>query len=309
MAVHPTDAAVEGMGVHGLRFLNDEWNDSISNGAAFTVRWNQSLAKAGSGLGVFKVTYPKDGVVVYELVSNLTDAIDGDGESCKWTPQNLDKKDLYAMWLTSGTSGEDTQSNWTLSPPWIPKEPTGQSSNTWAAPFIIPVVCLLGLYAACLTGYLVYRRRKKARREKEDATPHQDVSRNNSVASAATSPTIVAADDATGKRGRTAAPSIHSGTDVTVVSGAAGGVPDDFFDVERSPVDGHSDRPDRSNRRGIRLVNSSASGSEVTLHSAREADVADADKDVEKGEKSVPNSPNGRNFSRPVQKSAGRGIA
>lgn len=72
MAVHPTDAAASGLGVHGLRFLNDEWNDSISNGDSFTVRWNQSLATLGSGLGVFKVTYPKDGVVVYELISNLT---------------------------------------------------------------------------------------------------------------------------------------------------------------------------------------------------------------------------------------------
>lgn len=72
MAVHPTDAAAAGLGVHGLRFLNDEWNDSISNGDSFTLRWNQSLARLGSGLGAFKVTYPKDGVVVYELVSNLT---------------------------------------------------------------------------------------------------------------------------------------------------------------------------------------------------------------------------------------------
>ncbi|RCI13198.1 hypothetical protein L249_0855 [Ophiocordyceps polyrhachis-furcata BCC 54312] len=176
MAIHPTDVATQGMDVHGLRFLNDEWNDSISNGEVFTVRWNQSLTKVGSGLGVFQVTYPKDGVVVYELVSNLTDAIENDGATCKWMPQNLEKKNVYAMWLTSADA---LHPNWTLSPPWVPKEApnghdgskSGSQGTPWAAPFLIPVVCLLGLYALSLTGYLVYRRRKKTKMEKSLASP------------------------------------------------------------------------------------------------------------------------------------------
>lgn len=57
---------------------------------------------------------------------------------------------------------------------------------TWAAPIVIPVVCLLVLYAICLSVYLLFRRRKKAKREEKDATPHQDVGRNNSVDSAMT---------------------------------------------------------------------------------------------------------------------------
>lgn len=72
MALNPKDAAASGMGGHSLRFLNDDWNESISNGELFTLRWNQSLVKGGSELGLFKVTYPADGVVVYELVTNLT---------------------------------------------------------------------------------------------------------------------------------------------------------------------------------------------------------------------------------------------
>lgn len=56
----------------------------------------------------------------------------------------------------------------------------------WAAPIVIPVVSLLVLYAICLSIYLAYRRRKREKRAKEDATPHQDVSRNNSVDSAIT---------------------------------------------------------------------------------------------------------------------------
>ena len=74
MAQQPAAAAASNVYGHGLRFLNDEWNDSISNGDPFTLRWNQSLVKAGSELGLFKVTYPEDedGVVVYDLISNLT---------------------------------------------------------------------------------------------------------------------------------------------------------------------------------------------------------------------------------------------
>ncbi|KAF4509843.1 hypothetical protein G6O67_001783 [Ophiocordyceps sinensis] len=229
MAVHPTDAAASGLGVHGLRFLNDEWNDSISNGDSFTVRWNQSLATLGSGLGVFKVTYPKDGVVVYELISNLTDTIKGN--SCDWTPNNLEKKSLYAMWLTAGQ--DNTHPNWTLSPPWVPKDPSGNGASPWAAPFIIPVVCLLGVYAASLTGYLVYRRRKRARREQEDAIPHQDASRNNSVDSDVTMQSLSDIEGGPEKRSVVVFTDRPSDTDVTV-RGAAGSASIDRSDIERA---------------------------------------------------------------------------
>lgn len=73
MAHQPAAAAVAyDVNGHGLRFLNEDWNDSISNGDLFTLTWNQSLVKAGAELGLFKVTYPADGVVVYDLVANLT---------------------------------------------------------------------------------------------------------------------------------------------------------------------------------------------------------------------------------------------
>lgn len=65
-----TGPATEGI---GLRFLNEEWNDSISNGHPFTIQWNESLDRTQAPeLGLFKITYPKDGVIAYELVSNLT---------------------------------------------------------------------------------------------------------------------------------------------------------------------------------------------------------------------------------------------
>lgn len=57
---------------HGLRFVNEEWNDSIANGDKFLLKWNASVVGAAAQLGLFKVTYPKDGVVVYELAANLT---------------------------------------------------------------------------------------------------------------------------------------------------------------------------------------------------------------------------------------------
>lgn len=65
-----TGATNEGF---GLRFLNEKWNDSISNGHPFTIRWNETLNSTLSPeLGLFKITYPKDGVAAYELISNLT---------------------------------------------------------------------------------------------------------------------------------------------------------------------------------------------------------------------------------------------
>lgn len=184
----PPDTAI-GIHGHGLRFLNEEWNDSISNGQPFTLKWNQSLVKTGAQLGLFKIRYPADGVVVYDLVSNLSGSIDS--VSYKWTPENLGKK-LYSLWLSDG---QDARPNWAVSPPWIPKEEESKSRLHWAAPIVIPVVSLLVLYAICLSIYLSYRRRKREKREKEDATPHQDVSRNNSVDSAITVQTFTETDD------------------------------------------------------------------------------------------------------------------
>lgn len=77
MAHQPAAAVAFGVHGHGLRFLNEEWNDSISNGDPFTLKWNQSVVKAGAELGLFKVTYPADGVVVYDLVTNLTGVYPG----------------------------------------------------------------------------------------------------------------------------------------------------------------------------------------------------------------------------------------
>lgn len=57
---------------HGLRFLNDEWNNTIINGDEFTLRWNASLDLHNAELGLFRVMYPDQGVVVYQLDSNLT---------------------------------------------------------------------------------------------------------------------------------------------------------------------------------------------------------------------------------------------
>lgn len=74
MALHPAAAAAAGGNGHSLRFLNEDWNDSISNGNPYTLRWNQSLAEAGGQLGLFTVSYPRDGIIVYDLVSNLTGA-------------------------------------------------------------------------------------------------------------------------------------------------------------------------------------------------------------------------------------------
>ncbi|KAJ6446866.1 Lipoic acid synthetase [Purpureocillium lavendulum] len=248
----PADAAAAGVGGHGLRFLNDEWNDSISNGDPFTLRWNQSVAKAGSQLGLFKVTYPEDGVIVYELVTNLTESMDT--AQCVWTPDHLEGG-LYALWLSNG---QHAHANWTISPPWVPKEEpktnsvpsnngklkTGGNHLHWAAPIVIPVVSLLVLYGICLTAYLLHRRRKKAKRDKEDATPHQDVNRNNSVDSAVTVQTFtVDAEEFKEKYGRLRAAS--NGGEIWIFADASdhndvtvGGIPEkDIADVERGGSD------------------------------------------------------------------------
>ncbi|KAL7948455.1 hypothetical protein V8C42DRAFT_314505 [Trichoderma barbatum] len=155
-----TGAATEGI---GLRFLNEEWNDSISNGHPFTIQWNESLDEAQAPeLGLFKITYPRDGVAVYELVSNLTDGMNNENATCLWTPSHLDDA-LYTLWLSSS---RDARSNWTISPPWRLKESPRHALH-WAAPIVIPILVLLAVYTLGLTTCIVYRRRRKARREKE----------------------------------------------------------------------------------------------------------------------------------------------
>ncbi len=57
---------------HGLRFLNDQWNDTISSGSTFMLQWNATVNPRDSELGLFQITYPEEGVVVYQLASNLT---------------------------------------------------------------------------------------------------------------------------------------------------------------------------------------------------------------------------------------------
>ncbi|PNY23069.1 Uncharacterized protein TCAP_06978 [Tolypocladium capitatum] len=210
------DAAASGMGGHSLRFLNDDWNDSISNGELFTLRWNQSVVKAGSQLGLFKVTYPQDGVVVYELVTNLTGEFHGHcivrlyaaGIEPGLVRHVAHRRPALASQLDRITS-LDAQRSWSsffvvhathaafpcVDPSDVNKLKTAHQKLHWATPIIIPVVCLLALYALCLATCLVYRRRKRARREREDATPHRDVGRNGSVNSAITVQTLTETDD------------------------------------------------------------------------------------------------------------------
>ncbi|KAM0264150.1 hypothetical protein ACHAQJ_000896 [Trichoderma viride] len=177
-----TGPANEGI---GLRFLNEEWNDSISSGHPFTIRWNESLDETRAPeLGLFKITYPKNGVVVYELVSNLTgvynvptelndtqtyskrallDGMNNKNATCLWTPGHLDDE-LYTLWLSSS---RDARSNWTTSPPWRLSESPRYPFH-WAAPIVIPIVVMLAVYTLGVTTCVIYRRRRKARREKED---------------------------------------------------------------------------------------------------------------------------------------------
>lgn len=65
--------------------MNEDWNESISNGQPFTLRWNESLDGIAAELGVFTVAYPQEGLVVYELVSNLT------SESCVFDGPSSEK--------------------------------------------------------------------------------------------------------------------------------------------------------------------------------------------------------------------------
>ncbi|KAL6901595.1 hypothetical protein GGI43DRAFT_361525 [Trichoderma evansii] len=154
----------------GLRFLNEKWNDSISNGHLFTIRWNESLDDALSPeLGLFKITYPKNGVAAYELISNLTDGMNNENATCLWTPDHLDDE-LYTLWLTSS---RDARSGWTASPPWRLGE-SPRSPFHWARPIVIPIIVILVVYIFGLTACITYRRHRKAKQEKESSKDQVD---------------------------------------------------------------------------------------------------------------------------------------
>ncbi|PON26435.1 hypothetical protein TGAM01_v204911 [Trichoderma gamsii] len=155
-----TGATNEGF---GLRFLNEKWNDSISNGRPFTIRWNESLDDALSPeLGLFKITYPRNGIAAFELISNLTDGMNNEDATRLWTPDHLDDE-LYTLWLTSS---RDARSGWTASPPWRLSE-SSRHSLPWAAPVVIPIIVILTVYTLGLTACITYRRYRKNKREKE----------------------------------------------------------------------------------------------------------------------------------------------
>ncbi|ATY64505.1 Tyrosine--tRNA cytoplasmic [Cordyceps militaris] len=146
---------------HGLHFTNDAWNNTITNGDDFILRWNETIdAKLGT-LGLFKVTYPSDGVVVYEVAQNITSL---QPTYCKWRPESLGDG-LYSFWLASDRV---SNASFAISPPWTAKQPKVRSF-TWAAPFLVPICLLLFLYFACVATCLLYRRRRTAKRQREAA--------------------------------------------------------------------------------------------------------------------------------------------
>ncbi|KAJ2972716.1 hypothetical protein NQ176_g7000 [Zarea fungicola] len=116
---------------NGLQFMNDKWNDTILNGNDFTLKWNRTIDTKKAILGVFRVTYPSQGVVVYESLENITNCLQP--TYCKWKAEGLGE-DLYSFWLSS-----DPRSNasFAISPPWTAKQPKVHSF-TWAAPFLVP---------------------------------------------------------------------------------------------------------------------------------------------------------------------------
>lgn len=68
----PTPDAETDTKDHGLRFTNEDWNGSIANSHAFTLRWNESITDDQGALRLFRILYPEDGVMSFEPVSNLT---------------------------------------------------------------------------------------------------------------------------------------------------------------------------------------------------------------------------------------------
>ncbi|KAJ3491729.1 hypothetical protein NLG97_g5546 [Lecanicillium saksenae] len=145
---------------HGLHFTNDAWNNTILNGNEFTLRWNETIDPKKGLLGLFKVTYPSEGVAVYEAVQNMSKCLQP--TYCKWKPESLGD-DLYSFWLANDPA---PNASFAISPPWTAKQPKVHSF-TWAAPFLVPVCLLLFLYFVCVATCLLYRKRRKARRQRE----------------------------------------------------------------------------------------------------------------------------------------------
>jgi hypothetical protein len=70
LAQQPSD--LTGVEDRGLRFINEDWNGSISNGIPFTLKWNETIDDEDGELKLYNVSYPQGGGVSFELVSNLT---------------------------------------------------------------------------------------------------------------------------------------------------------------------------------------------------------------------------------------------
>uniref|UniRef100_A0A8H7NKW7 Uncharacterized protein n=1 Tax=Bionectria ochroleuca TaxID=29856 RepID=A0A8H7NKW7_BIOOC len=96
LAQQPSD--LTGVEDRGLRFINEDWNGSISNGIPFTLKWNETIDDEDGELKLYNVSYPQGGGVSFELVSNLTGSLAN--MSYVWTPKGLNGSDLYAFWVT-----------------------------------------------------------------------------------------------------------------------------------------------------------------------------------------------------------------
>ncbi|CAG9940490.1 unnamed protein product [Clonostachys rosea f. rosea IK726] len=196
LAQQPSD--LTGVEDRGLRFINEDWNGSISNGIPFTLKWNETIDDEDGELKLYNVSYPQGGGVSFELVSNLTGSLAN--MSYVWTPKGLNGSDLYAFWVTRQRAHD---AEWAVSPPWkISDEPRGFH---WSTPVGVPIVVILGVYFACLISYLVYRRRRKIKRERDrdgseeqaeaqDTPDAENADRHPSVSSVATVQTFTQDD-------------------------------------------------------------------------------------------------------------------
>lgn len=175
---------------HGLRFINDDWNGSIANGSPFTLRWNESIEDEGD-LRLFKITYPEEGAVSFELVSNLTAFMRR--RSCSWLPEGLEEDDLYAFWVTQVN---DDGVHWAVSPPWTPQIKGEEEGLRWNNTIGIPIVVIMGIYFMCLAFCLAFRKRRRRRQDREkrrrhrttvvNVPPDENTDRQHSVSSVVT---------------------------------------------------------------------------------------------------------------------------
>ncbi|CAI6096625.1 unnamed protein product [Clonostachys chloroleuca] len=196
LAQQPSD--LSGVEDRGLRFTNDDWNGSIANGIPFTLKWNETIDGEDGELKLYNVSYPREGGVSFELVSNLTGSLAN--KSYVWTPKGLNGSDLYAFWVTRQRAHD---AEWAVSPPWkISDEPRGFH---WSTPVGVPIVVILGVYFVCLISYLAYRRRRRIKRERErdgsneqaeaqDTPDAENADRHPSVSSIATVQTFTQDD-------------------------------------------------------------------------------------------------------------------